>query len=80
MDKHALEIIKQESFLQLSLGALNDLLSQDSFYAPEIEIFSAVQSWVKANPGIENNEVLSKKKIIFYHLLEIKNFIKINLI
>lgn len=58
MDKHAIEIIKHESFLQLSSGALNDLLARDSFYASEIEIFSAVQSWVKANPGVETDQVL----------------------
>lgn len=61
MDKHAMDIIKHEGFLQLSSGALNDVLKRDSFYAPEIEIFSAVQSWVKVNLGVETNEVLSKQ-------------------
>ena len=60
MDKHAVEIIKHDSFLQLSSGALNDLLIRTSFYASEIDIFLAVQSWVKANPGIEADEILSE--------------------
>lgn len=58
MDTHAIDIIKHSSFLQLSAGALNDLISRDSFYAPEIDIFLAVQSWVKANPEVDVNEVL----------------------
>lgn len=61
MDKHTSDIIQHESFLQLSSGALNDLLARDSFYASEIDIFSAVQSWAKANPGIEPDEVLREK-------------------
>lgn len=55
-----MDIIKHEGFLQLSSGALIDVLKRDSFYAPEIEIFSAVQLWVKVNSGVEASEVLSK--------------------
>lgn len=63
MDTHAIDIIKHDSFLQLSAGALNDLISRDSFYAPEIDIFLAVQSWVKANPDVDVNQVLGLLKI-----------------
>lgn len=58
MDKHALEVIQHENFLQLSPEALHKLISRDSFYAPEIDIFLAVQSWVKANPDVNASEVL----------------------
>jgi BTB/POZ domain-containing protein 9 len=57
MDKYASEIIQHESFLQLSPTALSELISRDSFYAPEIEIFKAVNKWVKANPHVEASEV-----------------------
>ncbi|XP_012222177.1 BTB/POZ domain-containing protein 9 isoform X2 [Linepithema humile] len=57
MDKHASEIIQHESFLQLSPTALSELISRDSFYAPEIEIFKTVNKWVKANPHVEASEV-----------------------
>lgn len=60
MDKHASEVIKHESFLQLSAHALTDLLARDSFYAPEVDIFMAVQSWVAANPGVDAMRVLGK--------------------
>ena len=64
-----MDIIQHESFLQLSAGALIDLLSKNSFYAPEIEIFAAVQSWVKANPGVEADGVLSKKASLYLQLI-----------
>lgn len=60
MDKHAVEIIQHESFMQLSSTALIELISRDSFYAPEIDIFSAVTSWVVANPGVNAEEVLGR--------------------
>jgi BTB/POZ domain-containing protein 9 len=66
MDKHTLKIIHHESFLQLSSGALIDLLARDSFYALEIEIFQAVQLWVTVNPGAEVHEVLGKNIYIFF--------------
>lgn len=62
MDKHAIEVINHESFFQLSPTALNELVSRDSFYAPEIDIFRAVQSWVKANSDVDPNLVLSSLK------------------
>lgn len=58
MDKHASEVIQHENFLQLSPETLNKLISRDSFYAPEIDIFLAVESWVKANPDVNASEVL----------------------
>ncbi|XP_015587658.1 BTB/POZ domain-containing protein 9 isoform X2 [Cephus cinctus] len=63
IDKHALEIIQHESFLQLSSEALNELISRDSLFAPEIDIFLAVQAWVKANPDVDAKEVLSQVRL-----------------
>ncbi|XP_033340114.2 BTB (POZ) domain containing 9 isoform X2 [Megalopta genalis] len=60
MDKHASEVIQHESFLQLSAAALNELVSRDSFYAPEIDIFLAVQAWVKANSDTTDKSVLDE--------------------
>lgn len=60
MDKHAPEVIQHENFLQLSPEALKKLISRDSFYAPEIDIFLAVEMWVKANPDVNTSEVLCK--------------------
>lgn len=72
MDKHASEILQHESFLQLSPTALSELISRDSFYAPELDIFLAVDSWVKANPEVNNREVIGN----FY--MEILIFLILN--
>jgi len=63
MDKHALEVMQHESFLQLSATALSELISRDSFFATEIEIYLAVRSWVKANPDADGEKVLSNLSI-----------------
>lgn len=58
MDKHAPEVIQSKTFKQMSPEALIQLLSRDSFYAPEFEIFLAVWSWVTANSRVNPKEVL----------------------
>lgn len=58
MDKHASEIMQHESFLQLSPTALSELISRDSFYAPEMDIFLALDLWIKANPEVDNRKVI----------------------
>ncbi|CAF1228299.1 unnamed protein product [Rotaria sordida] len=45
IDNHAKEIIKTNEFLALSSEALSSIISRDSFYCPEIEIFYAVKNW-----------------------------------
>ncbi|XP_063230023.1 BTB/POZ domain-containing protein 9 [Bacillus rossius redtenbacheri] len=51
LDRHAAEIIRHDSFLQLSPDAVKELTSRDSFFAPEADIFRALRDWVAANPG-----------------------------
>lgn len=49
IDSHATEMTSSEGFLALSQAALIDLLSRDSFFAPEIEIFRAIIQWMENN-------------------------------
>ncbi|CAG9813737.1 unnamed protein product [Phaedon cochleariae] len=49
LEKHASEILLQDSFLQLSQTSLTELLQRDSFFAPEVEIFRGVCKWCKVN-------------------------------
>ncbi|KAK0158581.1 hypothetical protein PV328_009564 [Microctonus aethiopoides] len=76
MDKHAAEVINHESFLQLSAIALNELVSRDSFYAPEIDIFLAMQSWVKANPEVDANQVLKQVRLCLIGITELLNIVR----
>ena len=49
MDRHAVDVIQHESFSNLSGDCVRDIISRDSFCAPEVEIFKAVTNWVKVN-------------------------------
>ncbi|XP_051164686.1 BTB/POZ domain-containing protein 9 [Leptopilina boulardi] len=76
LDKHALEVIQHESFLQLSLQALIELISRDSFYAPEVDVFLAVYAWVKANPGIEVKEILNQVRLSLIAITDLLNVVR----
>ncbi|CAB3397997.1 unnamed protein product [Caenorhabditis bovis] len=49
-DRHAAKILSTQAFLELTCDSFSQMLQRDSFYAPEIEIFNAVKSWVDSNP------------------------------
>lgn len=50
IDMNATEVLKTEGFLTLSYSALNELVTRDSFYAPEIDIYHGVIKWKEHNP------------------------------
>lgn len=58
MDKQAPEIMQHASFVRLSSSALVELISRNSFNAPEIDIFLAVKSWVLSNAEEDAKRVL----------------------
>ncbi|XP_052737427.1 BTB/POZ domain-containing protein 9 isoform X1 [Bicyclus anynana] len=49
LDRNAVEVLQHDTFLQLSVEALQGLLERDSFFAPEVDIFKAVCNWFDAN-------------------------------
>ncbi|XP_054759459.2 BTB/POZ domain-containing protein 9-like [Lytechinus pictus] len=58
MDRYATEVMNSETFLTLSKGALKEVISRNSFYASEIDIFRAVQNWVQANKDVSHKEIV----------------------
>lgn len=68
MDIHASEVISHESFQQLSSSALTELISRDSFCAPEIDIFSGVRSWVDTNSDVDPIQVLGNFHMRITHI------------
>lgn len=63
-------ILRSESFYDLSEAVLCYTLSQDTFYAEEIEIFKAIAKWCAKRPGEEHSDVL---KVIRLPLIETKD-------
>jgi BTB/POZ domain-containing protein 9 len=50
-DVHAVELLQSMAdFASLSEAALVSIIKRDSFCAPEVEIFRAVQCWIDENP------------------------------
>ncbi|XP_076652574.1 BTB (POZ) domain containing 9 [Halictus rubicundus] len=76
MERYACKVIQHESFLQLSTAALNELVSRDSFYAPEIDIFLAVQAWVKANADTNDKSVLDKVRLSLISITDLLNIVR----
>lgn len=58
VDQNALGLLHHDSFLQLSARALKDMISRDSFCAPEVDIFRAVCNWAEHNPGESLSDIL----------------------
>ncbi len=54
IDRQALDVINHESFFNLSANTLKEMISRDSFCAPEINIFRAVCEWAQRNPSCDS--------------------------
>lgn len=50
MDRNASKVLASVDFGILSQSSLCSLLERDSFFAPEVEIFKAVENWCEKNP------------------------------
>lgn len=59
MDRHSAELLKHSSFRTLSQSSLCSLLERDSFFAPEVDIFTAVYDWCQNNPNADTEVVVS---------------------
>ncbi|VDP15075.1 unnamed protein product [Heligmosomoides polygyrus] len=49
-DQHASDVLASKNFLTLQQKAVEEVLTRDSFYAPEIDIFKAICEWIRAQP------------------------------
>ena len=62
-DVHAVEILQARAdFTGLSEAALVSIIRRDSFCAPEVEIFRAVQCWIEENHEVDK-EVLANIRL-----------------
>ena len=68
-DAHAIELLQSSTdFASLSEAALVSIIKRDSFCAPEIEIFRAVQCWIDENPDLAKEEVLCNIRLPLFDL------------
>ncbi|RZC37379.1 BACK, BTB, and/or F5 F8 type C domain containing protein, partial [Asbolus verrucosus] len=59
LDEHALEILANDSFNELSQNSLVRLLERHTFDAPEVEIFKSVAKWGKVNDDVDGRAIKS---------------------
>ncbi|XP_059482268.1 BTB/POZ domain-containing protein 9 [Neocloeon triangulifer] len=71
MDRQAAEILQQDGFLQLSLSSLKELVSRDSFCAPEVQIFEALGRWVQNNPEEDGKSALALVRLPLMELTDL---------
>uniref|UniRef100_T1IHV1 BTB/POZ domain-containing protein 9 n=1 Tax=Strigamia maritima TaxID=126957 RepID=T1IHV1_STRMM len=76
MDRHALDILRHESIFNLSATALKEMISRDSFYAPEVEIFRVVCEWIRHNPTVDTKDILAQVRLPLMQLPELLNVVR----
>lgn len=53
------------------------LISRDSFFAPEVDIFMAVRSWIEANPEVSADDQLSVLSVVRLPLISLNELLTI---
>lgn len=53
MDSYPTELLKHETFKELTPSSLYSLLKRNSFYALEVDIFKAICTWYTSNPDAD---------------------------
>ncbi|XP_064623500.1 BTB/POZ domain-containing protein 9-like [Lineus longissimus] len=76
MDRNAAEVLISENFLVLSESSLYEVISRDSFCAPEIDIFQAVCSWRENNPEADISKIVQAVRITLMNIKELLNFVR----
>lgn len=56
--------------------SVKELISRDSFCAPEIEIFQSVQRWVQENSEIDPSEILESVRLALMTMQELLNNVR----
>ncbi|XP_050426606.1 BTB/POZ domain-containing protein 9-like [Adelges cooleyi] len=60
IDTHALDVFQPENFRNLSAGALREILTRDSFYANELDIFRVVYRWITESQDCLDSDAIDQ--------------------
>ncbi|XP_002041898.2 BTB/POZ domain-containing protein 9 [Drosophila sechellia] len=74
MDRNAEEVLLHDTFDTLSKESLEEVLRRDCFFAPEVQIFSAVWKWIRFNSNVDFKSVVSCVRLplmTLEHLLQV---------
>lgn len=76
MDRNASHILHSEAFLGLSQSSVKELISRDSFCAPEIEIFNAIREWASQNVNVDPTPILEAVRLPLMPMCELLNVVR----
>ena len=74
VDMHASAVMKNEGFLSLTQQAITELLSRDSFFAPELEIYHGICRWMESNE-VDPTTAKSLLQVVRLQLLPIEELL-----
>ncbi|CRL03164.1 CLUMA_CG016151, isoform A [Clunio marinus] len=77
IDKNAEDLLKHESFKFLYKDSLIILLSRDSFFVPEINIFQAIEGWIKSNPELTPDDIREVVSQVRLPLISLEDLLSI---
>lgn len=76
IDRNATEVMADESFVSLSVDALKEMISRDSFCAQEVDIFRAVVSWIQNKGHEDPAEVLCCVRLPLISVPDLMNVVR----
>ena len=74
VDMNASAVLKSDGYLTLSQQALIELLSRDSFFAPELEIYIGIRQWTEVN-GVPIAECRPLLLVVRLYLLPLRELL-----
>ncbi|XP_077997835.1 BTB/POZ domain-containing protein 9-like [Glandiceps talaboti] len=76
MDNNAADVMSSGAFIALSESALTEVISRDSFCAIEIDIFTAVLEWSKANSDVDPTNIVRSVRLPLMTLQDLLNIVR----
>lgn len=78
IDKNATDVMNHESFFMLSPSSLKEMIQRDSFCAQEIDVFKAVQEWIRRNPEEKDSipEILACVRLPLIELEQLMEIVR----
>lgn len=76
IDRNAKELLTHTSFFHVSKDSLCAILSRDSFFAPEVDIFLAVKEWCRRNSGDSGGDIQGVVQHVRFSLMKLEQLLQ----
>ncbi|SPP76749.1 blast:BTB/POZ domain-containing protein 9 [Drosophila guanche] len=76
IEKNQLALLQSDSIQTLSKEAFEDLLRQDNFFAPEVELFRSICKWRENKPSEDSQTLLSLVRLPLMSIHELLHVVR----